>query len=336
MRVRFVLRTAGVAVLTAGLVLVATPPTAQGEWGGAPALPPCPTATPGHPAADQPPGAVPPEGVPPEGVPPEVWAASPGPLAPPGAAACRAVPTSVEAAAAGVPTPRPGYHHLGATTVEPAWSGLFGRLSVRDTGVRRGTYDFVATRLMAKRATGPGRVAWLEVGWAETGWSGGGAQRLYTFDTNAMSWVFYDQYDIGDGDEIWVYLHTDTDAPRPQWQAWLWWDGRWHLLTAQELPLTGRAQLEQYVEVHVDHGPADWPGGRIAGPRARPRPRAIAVPPIRVDQVRVKTAPDGVLRPWSAGAVATTGPGAPDTYCLVWHRAYDAWSAGDCAATVQE
>jgi hypothetical protein len=161
------------------------------------------------------------------------------------------------------------------------------------------------------------------VGWAETGWSGGGAQRLYTFDTNAMSWVFYEQYDIADGDAVWIYLHTETDGPRPQWQAWLWWDGRWHLLTAQELPLTGRAQLEQYVEVHVD-------------PRGPGRRVPLAVPTIRVDQMRVKPAPDGVLRPWWSGEVATSRPAPPDTYCLVWHRAFDTWSAGDCTATVQE
>ena len=61
----------------------------------------------------------------------------------------------------GPPVPQPGYHHLGATT-DGGWSGVLGRLTVDDPGVRAGTFDFVATRFMAKASTATG-VKWLEL-----------------------------------------------------------------------------------------------------------------------------------------------------------------------------
>jgi hypothetical protein len=295
---RPLLPTAAVAGLIGVLLLVAAPPTAGGEL---PALvhglPPCP--------AGLPPSATAPTTVP--------------SLRDP--AACRAEPTQVEPAGSGqLPVPRPGYHHLGATTVDE-WSAILGRLEVRDPAVRAGTFDFVATRFMAKRAAGNGRVAWLEVGWAETGWSGRGAQRVYAFDSEARSWLFFDEYRLGDGDRVWVYLHSDGDGGRTRWRAWLWWGDRWQLLAAPTLPIGGRAQLEQYVEVHLDR--------EAAGP-------AVSVPPIRVDRVRVQAAPDGALERWHAERVATMSPPVATGYCLDWLVRYDTWSAGDCAATVQE
>jgi hypothetical protein len=206
------------------------------------------------------------------------------------------------------------YHHLGVTTAGE-WAGVFGRLAVRDPRVRAGSYDFVAARFMAKQHTGGGRVAWLEAGWAETGWSGRGAQRIYTFDSAAMSWRFFDDYRLGDGDTVWMYLHG---APE-EWRAWLWWGDRWQLLGSAALPADGHALLEQYVEVHR----------ATAGP-------AIRVPPIRVDQVRVRATADGPLESWRAERVPTVPPLAATRYCLGWETRYDAWSAGDCPATVQE
>jgi hypothetical protein len=232
-------------------------------------------------------------------------------------AACRARPSRVEpAATTGLPVPRPGssYHHLGATTVDE-WGGVLGRLTVRDPAVRRGSHDFVAARFMAKRATGDGRVAWLEAGWAEAGWSGRGAQRIYTFDSEAMSWVFFDDYRIGDGDQVWIYLHGEPRA----WQAWLWWGERWQLLASPELPLGRGALLEQYLEVH----------------RSRPG-RALSVPPVVVDNVWVRAASDGRLERWRAERVPTVAAPVATDYCLDWQSRYDTWSAGDCAATVQE
>jgi hypothetical protein len=248
---------------------------------------------------------------------PECTAARPAgtaPTAPRGTPTCRARPTRVISTRGGLPRPVPGYHHLGATS-GGEWSGILGRLTVRDAEVRAGTHDFVATRFMAKRQSG-GRVSWLEAGWAETGWSGRGRQRIYTFDTNRNAWTFYDQYALRDGEQVWIYLHTEQVGGRTTWQAWLWWGGGWHLLTAEDLPLGGQAQVEQYVEVFVDpnHGGSGFP-----------------VPRIAVDNVQVKTAPDGGLRYWREEI--PTAPGASGgRYCLDWQTRYDTWAAGDCPA----
>ncbi|MDI1461856.1 hypothetical protein QEZ54_12825 [Catellatospora sp. KI3] len=243
------------------------------------------------------------------------------PTAPPSRAnACRARATQLQpvlhppgaSAEPSLPVPSPGYHHLGATSAG-RWSGVLGRIEVRDTGVRPGTMDFVAARFMAKSGDGPADVAWLEAGWTETGWSGDGRQRVYTYDTNTSAWSFYDQYAVLPGERLWVYLQTEGDTERPRWQAWLWWGDSWHLLAEQALPLTGRARIEQYVELHTD--PA--------------QPAALALPELSVDSVQLKDGPAGPLRPWQ-GDIPTT-PGAPaDGYCLRWLRPYDSWSARTC------
>jgi hypothetical protein len=157
-----------------------------------------------------------------------------------------------------------GYAHLGAGSIGD-WSGVLGRLTVRDTGVRVRTQDFVATRLMAKRES-KDKVVWLEAGWAETGWAGGGKQHVYTYDTNRNAWTFYDQYALADGDQIWISVHH---GGKGVWEAWLWWRDAWHLLTSQKLAME-RAQVEQYVEVHADGD------------------TTIEVPRIGVDNVQVK------------------------------------------------
>ena len=225
---------------------------------------------------------------------------------------CRSRPSRPLARSGGLPRPVSGYHHLGATS-GGEWSGVLGRLTVRDAGVRPGTHDFVATRFMAKRQA-PGRIAWLEVGWAETGWSGSGRQRIYTYDTNGKAWTFYDQYALRDGDQIWIYLHTEGTGERTVWQAWLWWGDGWHLLAAEELPLGERTQVEQYVEVFVDprHGGPGFP-----------------VPPISLDNVQVKAAPAGDLRYWRDD-VPTAPGGAGGRYCVDWRARFDTWTAGDC------
>lgn len=198
------------------------------------------------------------------------------------------------------------YYHLGAGTTGE-WSGILARLTVRDPGVRAGTQDFVATRLLAKRESERGTV-WLEAGWAETGWAGGGKQRVYTYDTNRRVWTFYDQYALAPGDQIWIAVQAAKDDV---WEAWLWWRERWQLLTSQRLAMGGRAQVEQYVEVHVDGA------------------TAFDVSPIAVDNVQVK---DGeALRYWRAGAVPTAPGGSAGGYCLEWATRYDTWTAGSCA-----
>jgi hypothetical protein len=185
-------------------------------------------------------------------------------------------------------------------------------MSVRDPGVRAGTFDFVAARFMAKADTRTG-VKWLEAGWAETGWTGGGRQRIYTFDTNTGRWTFYDRYPIRSGDRIWVELVTTQTGPDPTWSAWLWWGGDWHLLTAQPLPLTEHATIEEYVEVYVD----PTRGG------------TIAVPPVQVDNVQLKRGPGSGMGYWNHGVATAPGAGT-DGYCLAFQLPYDTWRAGTC------
>jgi hypothetical protein len=204
-------------------------------------------------------------------------------------------------------TPAPGYHHLGATTAA-GWSGVLGRVEVADAEVRRDTYDFVATRFMAKAQTRDG-LAWLEAGWTETGWSGEGRQRVYSYDTNRQSWVFYDEYRIRPGDRVWIYLQTEQDSERAAWQAWLWWGDKWNLLTSQELAITGRALIEQYVEVHGD---VDF-----------------QVPQVRVDSVSLQDGPKGPLRYWDDDVPTSSGASTED-YCLTWETRFSSWSAGSC------
>jgi hypothetical protein len=252
-------------------------------------------------------------------------------------AACRVAATLVESATpvqagpeplgtrradrteAGTERPAAGYQHLGAGTAD-TWAGVSGRLSVTDPSVRAGTYDFLAARFMVKRELDGGDVAWLEAGWAETGWAGSGRQRIYTYDTNNRVWRFYDEFVLRPGDRVWLDLHTDADGV---WRAWLWWGGRWNLLAAERLPLGATAQIEQYVELHVDVE----------------RPVRFAVPPVHVSNVRLRTADGGPARPWRADVATLTGEAAPTedgvrqrrgAFCLDWTTRYDTWSAGDC------
>jgi hypothetical protein len=217
--------------------------------------------------------------------------------------------------------PTSGYQHLGASTAD-AWAGVSGQLTVSDPVVRSGTYDFLAARFMAKRELAGGEVTWLEVGWAETGWSGRGRQRIYTYDTNRRAWRFYDEFVLRPGDRVWLDLHADADGV---WQAWLWWDDRWNLLSAENLPIGPAAHIEQYVEVHVD---AD-------------RPSRVTVPPVSVDGVRLRPADGGRSRPWRddiatlGGLSGATGPDGRERgggFCLDWITRYDTWMAGDCGA----
>jgi hypothetical protein len=235
--------------------------------------------------------------------------------------ACRSVGRVLEA---GAKFARPGeagftpsgYHHLGANT-GGEWSGVSGRISVVDGGVRPSTYDFVASRFMVKRNLGRGNINWLEAGWAETGWSSPGRQHIYTFNTNTKTWQFYDQYALRPGEQVWLDLHVDTGGV---WGAWLWWNNRWNLLTAQRLPLGQSAVVEQYVEIHVD----------------ATRPTRVAVPKVTVDNVRLRPPGGGESRFWRADVPTLTG-GDPlaarqrnGGFCLDWKTRYDTWTAGDC------
>jgi hypothetical protein len=217
---------------------------------------------------------------------------------------CRARVTAVQRVDA---TPAPGYQHLGATTAG-RWSGVIGRIEVADVDVRAQTSDFVATRFMAKARTRDG-LAWLEAGWTETGWSGDGKQRIYSYDTNRQSWVFFDEYRVQPGDRIWIFIQTEQEGERAAWQAWLWWSDRWNLLTSEELAFGDRALIEQYVEVHGD--------------------KPFNVPRIEVDGVALQDGPQGSRSHWDGDVPTHTGAGG-DGYCLNWGTRYTSWSAGSC------
>jgi hypothetical protein len=208
-----------------------------------------------------------------------------------------------------------GYHHLGANTGSE-WAGVSGRMSIVDGSIRPRSYDFIAGRFMVKRNLGRGSIAWLEAGWAETGWAGTGRQHIYTFNTNTKAWQFYDQYALRPGDKVWLDLHSD---PGGVWSAWLWWGNRWNLLTAQRLPIGPTAVVEQYVEVHVDAG----------------RPGLVDVPPVTVDNVRLRPDDGGEPRLWREDVPTLTGTDPAQRqqrggFCLDWRTRYDTWTAGDC------
>ena len=123
---------------------------------------------------------------------------------------------------------------------------------------------------------GGGSIAWLEAGWAETGWAGAGRQHIYTFDTNTRTWQFYDQYAAR-------ARATGLAAPADRrgtavWQAWLWWDDRWNLLTAAEAAAIGSARRSSSTS-------------RCTSTRAA-RP-GIDVPPVTVDNVQLRPAGGG-------------------------------------------
>jgi hypothetical protein len=234
--------------------------------------------------------------------------------------ACRAAGRVLES---GVRLARPGeaaftpsgYHHLGANT-GGEWSGVSGRISVVNGTVRPNTYDFVAARFMVKRNMGRGNIAWLEAGWAETGWATPGRQHIYTFNTNTKTWQFYDQYLLRPGARVWLDVHSDNDGV---WAAWLWWNNRWNLLTAQKLPIGNTAVVEQYVEVHVDAG----------------KPGRLDVPAVTVDNVQLRPPGGGASRYWRADVPTLTGADSVRQqrrggFCLDWVNRYDTWKAGDC------
>jgi hypothetical protein len=180
---------------------------------------------------------------------------------------------------------------------------------VRHTGVRNGSEDFVATRFMARGDVG-GQTKWLEVGWSEAGWQSGGP-RLYTYDTNRNQWTYYSQYPLTDGMTIWLALGSGgTGRAGSDWDAWLWWNARWNLLTDQQLPIPASTNLEQFVEVYDDPQRA---GG-------------FAVPPIDVDEVRL-TQGGNNFQPWQDGVDTQSAP-ADAGYCLDWRTRYDTWTAG--------
>ncbi|MFD0595461.1 hypothetical protein ACFQZ4_26615 [Catellatospora coxensis] len=115
------------------------------------------------------------------------------------------------------------------------------------------------------------------------------------------------------GDKLWLHLQTEAGGEQPSWQAWLWWGDRWNLLTSRPLPLSGQAEIEQYVEVHAD--PAD--------------PGTVTIPRLAIDNVQLKTSPDAGLRPWNAEV--PTSPGADfATYCLDWRVPYTSWTTTTC------
>jgi hypothetical protein len=195
------------------------------------------------------------------------------------------------------------------------WTGVSGRLTVTDPGVRPGTYDFVAARFMARSGDG---TAWLEAGWSENGWLHDGRQHVYTYDTVSRKWAFYDQYPVAPGERVWLNVESARDVADGgwQWRAWLWWRGQWRLLTDEHLAIGPAATIEEYVEVYVD--PA------VGG--------AIPLPPAGFDNVQLRD-PAGSNHFWREGPVPTGAGTGFGNYCLDWLTRYDTWSAASCAWT---
>jgi len=242
------------------------------------------------------------------------------PDAAPTGAGCRATPTEAESAPSTGSRAAPdggvedatGYRHLGAVTGD-GYAGVTGGLGVSDPGVRSGTNDFVAVRFMAVGSSG-GKGTWLEAGWTEDGWQDA-AQHVYTYNTNQMSWSYYDQYPIKPGDTVWFALQSaGTDGSGAVWRAWLWWGDRWNLLAEQTLPIGTRTPIEQYVEVYTD--PA--------------RGRGYPLPRTDVEQVRVEPGAGQPYVDWRPPDVATdVSPNYPG-YCVDWLTQYTTWYARTC------
>lgn len=155
-----------------------------------------------------------------------------------------------------------GYHYTGAYT-SSRYDGAYAWIEVVNPTVRPNTLDFVVSRIMAKKLN-DGDVsgqAWLEVGWAEIGWEGlvGGVpeQFVYTYDTVADEWSFYNALCVSDGCHVDVRIipsaSCDIGDPTCVWSAQLFnhSTGTWQNLRSVTLPMD-RAYLEEFTEVYMD------------------------------------------------------------------------------------
>ena len=132
---------------------------------------------------------------------------------------------------------------LGANT-GGEWSGVSGRISAHGS-ILPPPYDFVAGGSWSSGTWAAG----TSPGWRRLGGNRLGRRRPSTSTRSTPTPRPGSSRPVrAAGDKVWLDLHSDSDGV---WGAWLWWNNRWNLLTAQKLPI-GTAYVEQYVEVHVD------------------------------------------------------------------------------------
>ena len=112
--------------------------------------------------------------------------------------------------------------------------------------------DFLIQRVLAKNCDS---TRWLEVGWGEVGWRGD-VQYVFTYDSVQNQWLFFDQYPIAAGSRIWVALvHVGGGT----WQAQLWWNGAWQVLSSVNPGPDIGCGNENYVEPHAGSTGAHFP-----------------------------------------------------------------------------
>lgn len=236
---------------------------------------------------------------------------------------CQALPTAVltdgpvrlplDPSAAAEPVPHAGYHHLGAQSSEQL-AMVRPRLGVTNPGVRRGTWDFVASRVMAKEDYN-GSTRWLEAGWAEVGWRNDD-QYVYTFDTRDNEWKFYDQYNLASGSRFFAQIDSDSASTTrdTNWRAWIWWNNAWNRLSVISLPIYREAFMEEYVEVYRDPN--------VAG--------HFNLPSSDIDNVQVKESPSSSAVFWRNPPISTLEGSSIAPYCLTWDVKYDDFRAASC------
>ena len=162
---------------------------------------------------------------------------------------------TVAAARAAAPMPSPRLPPPRRDHDRGRWSGVLGRIEVGDPGVRQGTLRLRRRPVHGQGAT-PGGASGLARGRAGPRPAGPATaeQRVYTYDTNRDAWAFYDQYAVGPGDRLWMYLQTEQRRPTAR-LAGLALVGR--PVEPAHQPgrsrSTGQAEIEQYVEVHAEN-----------------------------------------------------------------------------------
>lgn len=144
----------------------------------------------------------------------------------------------------GYPEPHPGIHWLGTTSTSAYSSqGVYGALNVVDPSVRRGTYEYLSQRFLAKSCDA---TQWLEAGWAEPGWRAlddpQGRQYIYTYNSVTRTWNWFDQYPVAPGSRVYFQIYDWGNV----WQAWLWWNGGWQVLDT--VSIDGLNCIENFVE----------------------------------------------------------------------------------------
>ena len=154
-------------------------------------------------------------------------------------------------------------------------------------GIRKGTQDFVAVRILAKAQDDQQRDRWLEVGYVVHGRFGERKAEIYTFNTDTMLWTWYLQYPLVQGQHIIVRLRWVGGGG---WAADVNWENVWYRLSAAMGPGSQPAFIENFVERHADSDDA----ARVGGVERITAPAAAVV--IRMDPGAVDTSRNAAYR----------------------------------------